>query len=484
MRRSLTIQIIATLSATLILSGCHDSNHYETHTPEDLYGVWERTGYGDIWVVDKNGGKLYQHTRQTCILNDTLDEKELNNTLKNRKLQYGKQSFTAIPFKSPVFEQHYDRLDELPSKCQSDQLITTATPTLQFEHFWHNFNDYYGFLNQRNVDWQQQYTSFQSTITDDMTQEALFNVFAEMLSPINDSHTGLSVDGLIEEVTFGQPSPLAVDLQTAFQQQSALTNFYEFEFNQMNKIRQVQYDYLPDGKTAGGPDGQLAFWGTIAGNIGYLNVDRMIAIDSDFDFAADGFDLFSDDIMSKELLAMESIMNKVVSDLKDVDALVIDVRLNGGGLDNVAMVIANHFTRERRLALSKYTNNWQGKTRELNAYLKPTKQRLQVPIAILTSKDTGSAAESLVMAMLSLPEVSIVGERSEGITSTTLKKSLLNGIQVTLSNELLLDHDGRNYEATGIPVDIPTTAFDLEGFAEGKDTALDEAVSHLNTLIQ
>jgi len=65
---------------------------------------------------------------------------------------------------------------------------------------------------------------------------------------------------------------------------------------------------------------------------------------------------------------------------------------------------------ESNLAASKYTENWQGKSRSLDAYLEPTKQQLQVPIAILTSEDTGSAAEVFTIAMRSIPEVTVIGE--------------------------------------------------------------------------
>ena len=138
---------------------------------------------------------------------------------------------------------------------------------------------------------------------------------------------------------------------------------------------------------------------------------------------------------------------------------------------------------ESNLAASKYTENWQGKSRSLDAYLESTKQQLQVPIAILTSEDTGSAAEVFTIAMRSIPEVTVIGERSEGILSVTLQKSLLNGMELTLSNAVFLDHQGQSFEAIGIPTDISTTAFDLDGFANGKDTALDQAIDHLKAQI-
>lgn len=458
---------ILILSISLLLISC-DGDAAKKTNHEDIYGIWERVGYGDIFVINKDSADYYQYTRKTCIR-----EKSLNGTYLDKVTQ--NISMAANPRPSAGFKTYFTRLNQLPANCQAGQLITKATPTQQFEHLWHNFNDYYAFFSQRGVDWQQQYTTYRPLVNDAMSQEALFRVLVNMLTPIHDSHVFLSTHD--NDFSPEQPSNTLVALQQAFKQQSGTSKFWAFFEAQLENIQQVQNAYLRDIKRDGGPNDDVALWGTINGNngnIGYIRLNSMAEISDEVDFH---------DTESQDLVAIENIMSQMVNDLQGVKALVIDVRLNGGGYDTVSLAIANHFTRQRQLALSKHTDNWQGRTPDAEVYLNPVQPQLHVPIAILSSGMTVSAAEIFLMAMRSIPEVSVIGEPSNGSLSDILEKTLLNGMAVDLSNEIYLDYAGHNYEARGVPVDIEATAFDLEGFANGKDTALDAALSYLSTKI-
>ncbi len=478
MNKSLYIPITAMLAVTLSLTACHDSDPKAKY--EDIYGTWEQVGYGDVLVINKDGADYYQHTRQTCIKDSSLDNTELGEFINDLDVPTDQQSFSVRLQASNLFKAQLTRLDQLPVSCQADRLITTATPTRQFEHLWHTFNDYYAFFDQRGVDWQQQYTTYRPMIDDAMDQKALFSVLADMLAPLDDDHVSLSTgdDGFSP----AQPPNFVIALYQAFQQQSEISDFNEFEEAQLDNMQQVQGTYLSQVKQAGGPDDEVALWGRIKGDkgdIGYLQLSRMAGIDSQVDLS----DIDTID-PEKDLIAIENIMQQVTSDLQDVSALVIDIRFNGGGLDSVGMAIANYFTRQHQLALSKYTENWQGRSQHVKAYLNPAKQHLLVPIALLSSDMTVSAAETFLMTMRSIPQVSVVGEPSSGALSDVLTKNMLKGLEADLSNEVYLDHAGRNYEVSGVPVDVATTAFDLDGFAKGKDTALDAALDHLSAQIQ
>lgn len=460
------------------MTACND--HEPKAKYADIYGTWDQTGYGEILVIDKDGADYYQHTRQTCIREGSLSNTDLDEFINDLNVATDKQSFSVRLEAANLFKSHLTRLDQLPASCQADRLITTATPTRQFEHLWHTFNDYYAFFNQRGVDWQQQYTTYRPMIDDAMDQEALFSVLADMLAPLDDDHVSLNSDD--DDFSPARTSNFVIALYQAFQQQSEISDFDEFEEAQLGNMQQVQSTYLSQVKRAGGPDDEVALWGRIKGDkgdIGYLQLSRMAGIDSQVDLS----DIDTID-PEKDLIAIENIMQRVTSDLQDVSALVIDIRFNGGGLDSVGVTIANHFTLERQLALSKYTKNWQGRSPHVKAYLEPAKQHLLVPIALLSSDMTVSAAETFLMAMRSIPRVSVVGEPSSGALSDVLTKNMLKGMEADLSNEVYLDHVGRNYEVSGVPVDVATTAFDLDGFAKGKDTALDAAIEHLSTQIQ
>nr|CAA6824595.1 MAG: Peptidase family S41 [uncultured Thiotrichaceae bacterium] len=450
------------LSITFSLSSC-DVSHSKA-SDEGIYGIWEQVGYGNVFVINKNGADYYQYTRQTCMQEKSLSNRELDENIHAIEVLAKQDAFSAYSHPEATFKTYFTRLDQLPGNCQAGRLITTATPTQQFEHLWHNFNDYYAFFNQRGVDWQQQYVTYRPQVNDDMSQEALFAVLSDMLAPIDDAH--VSLDTYDDDFSPEQPDNLTTDLHRVFQRQSVIRDFDEFSDAQLNVVREVQQTYLSNTKQSGGSDNEVVLWGKLSRNIGYLQLNSMA------------------DIGNNDFTAIKHIMQQVISDLQDVDALVIDVRLNGGGFDGISMIIANYFARTEQLAMSKYTNNWQGRTHNVEAYLKPTEQQLHVPIALLSSDMTVSAAEIFLLTMRSIPDVSVVGEASSGALSDILSKTLLNGMEVSLSNEIYLDHAGRNFEGSGVPVDIATTAFDLDGFAKGRDTALEAAIEHLKTQIQ
>ncbi len=479
--RVLALLLILLLS--FCLPGCNDKNKFTNVVdPTDLYGTWEQVGYGNIWVFDSNGAQRFQATRETCIelpfvSNAELEMENLGTTFIDKFISSDKNTFTSQGVTDAVFGHYYTRLRDLPTQCKADQLITTARPTQQFEHLWHNFNDYYSFFTLRGVDWQQQYTDFKPMVSDDMSQEALFNIFSDMLSPIDDGHISLTFGDELEYFP-EQPAQVTQELLRDYEDDGLdqfFDSFEDYEFYVRNIYDQVQTSYLNEINEAGSivyPESAIK-WGTIDGNIGYLRVNRMLAI---ADEPPGG-----EDWITKDLAAIQDVMEQVVDDFANVDGVIIDVRINGGGLDNVALVIANHFAHQRQRFATKYTDNWQGKTRTLKGYLDPAPTTLQVPVTIMTSGLTGSAAETFLIAMHSIPEVTIIGSRSEGILSNTLDKELLNDMSVSISNEIVKDFEGNAYEAIGVPVDRSIKAYDLDGFGNGKDTALEAAIEYLTT---
>ena len=79
-----------------------------------------------------------------------------------------------------------------------------------------------------------------------------------------------------------------------------------------------------------------------------------------------------------------------------------------------------------------------------NPYLKP--------VYILTSPQTGSAAEVFCMAGMAMPHVKRIGSATEVAMSTTLDKFLPNGWEFAVSNEVYMDKQGICYENIGVPV--------------------------------
>jgi C-terminal processing protease CtpA/Prc len=151
--------------------------------------------------------------------------------------------------------------------------------------------------------------------------------------------------------------------------------------------------------------------------------------------------------------------------------LIIDIRLNPGGTDQCVYQIASRFADRKRVGHHRKTKTKPGtdgfaelKTR----YLSPHENTYLKPIVLLTHDASFSGADVFAMVMTELPQVTIVGEPTNGIFSNMLEKKLPNGWKYTLSFQVYYSADMTCYEGKGVPVDVPlrNTRSDLEKEAD------------------
>ena len=147
------------------------------------------------------------------------------------------------------------------------------------------------------------------------------------------------------------------------------------------------------------------FSGVLDGNIVYLGFS---------DFLFYGYEGTGDDVE----LALQNYQD-LLDNYPDVQGVIIDVRSNGGGynrdLNQVLgkLVPQNHtafYSRQKngigRLDYAPWVPEeikWQERTREL-----------QVPVVVLADVNSVSMAEMTAMAVLSLPNGAVIGERTFG----------------------------------------------------------------------
>lgn len=100
---------------------------------------------------------------------------------------------------------------------------------------------------------------------------------------------------------------------------------------------------------------------------------------------------------------------------KNLKGLVIDLRDNGGGLLNICKDIADELIGEGTIV---YTKDNKGNTE----YLKSNKEKLGIPIAVLTNEGSASASEILTAAII---------DNKEGISvgTTTFGKGLVQSVR-------------------------------------------------------
>ena len=191
-------------------------------------------------------------------------------------------------------------------------------------------------------------------------------------------------------------------------------------------------------------------WGRAHERVGYIAINGM-----------GGYSYGSIDSQVDEL---HHVLNEVLSELSDTDALILDIAFNGGGSDLYSLEIASHFTEEKRVGFSKWPRD---RTQyRLDRYVTPIRERDEnavqylKPIYLVTSDITASAAEIFTMCMRAMPQVTTVGMSTEGALSDILFKSLPGEWELGLSNEIYVDHEGVCHEGPGVPPEVPIDVFD------------------------
>ncbi|HEX8246775.1 MAG TPA: S41 family peptidase [Pyrinomonadaceae bacterium] len=178
------------------------------------------------------------------------------------------------------------------------------------------------------------------------------------------------------------------------------------------------------------------------GNIGYLNLTRFT--DTKLGAAA----------------AAASAMNL----LSHTDALIIDLRQNGGGHPTMVTLLASFLFDSKPVLLSDfYVRNGAKETREQEWTLPKVKgkKRPGTDVYILTAFRTFSAAESFAYSLQGYKRATVVGERTGGGAHNVTYKIVNDNFMIKVPNERPVDPNTKtNWEKTGVKPDIETAPKD------------------------
>lgn len=447
------------LLASAVLGACSDSDSQPLppDTAQALQGIWERSGYGTLLEVDGNALTIFEATRATCHLRDSgvaaefVDEFPIVDVDGDQlKLQESELGQPAI----------FDRIDSLPAVC--DNPIGDSI-TEQFDHVWHTFNDYYAFFNERGVDWMSQYDQWRPTLSDQGSEEDLAQALIGLLTPIDDSHVSLMLDG---EDSFNpaQPRGFLKMLVEEFESQSEISDQGAYVVGVLDQWRediQARYTGAPFS-TLDGNLADLVQWGVMGQEVGYLSINQFFTT--------------LEESEATDVAIFNDALDRALKDLENTSALVIDVRLSPGGRDAVSIAIANRFADTERLAATKAARDYQGPGQTQTYTIRPSdRQNYSNPVILITSGFSVSATETFTVLMRSLPQVTHLGEASNGALSDVLEKELPNGWEFTLSNEVYTDANGQVFEAVGIPPTVSAPVLSKEARDRGEDSALNAA---------
>lgn len=154
--------------------------------------------------------------------------------------------------------------------------------------------------------------------------------------------------------------------------------------------------------------------------------------------------------------------------------VVLDLRNNGGGVLQPAVVIADGFLDD---GLIVYT---QGRAPSQTSYSAHPGQWLKdVPVVVLVNQNTASASEVLAGALQDHGRALIVGERTFGKGSVQSVLTLRNGSGMRLTTARYFTPSGRSIQATGIQPDIEIPSLQVNQ-AEHTTTREADLTHHLD----
>lgn len=424
------------LSRLILTSLILISSKLYSQIPDKLQNTnWEQEGYDRILKINDSTYSYLNSNDYTCSI---LVEGDFKGRFE--VINISNNSLILNP--GGIVNYRFKKIDSIPGNC-SDTAIDNGNYITNFKSFWQTFKDNYAFFDKREINWNKTYTEYIAKIEKIKTEQEFALILNEIITKFQDGHINLEIPNSILEKA--KPSKTKNTSISKEQIQSDIID---------------QYVENPKSYNNG-----VINWGKLKDkNIGYIGISDMN------DFAnyvpkefqnSDKFDSIFNSVRNQvnpleyfrdEMNGVNKILPIIKEDLKDTEAMILDLRFNGGGYETVALELLSHFIDKEKEIISIKAKKENGFTPIQNITLKP-KEKSTKPVHLLISPFTASAAEIFALGSLSYSNFEIYGSDSSGIFSEILWKELPIGWEFSLSNEIYLDRTGTSYEGIGIPVD-------------------------------
>ena len=176
--------------------------------------------------------------------------------------------------------------------------------------------------------------------------------------------------------------------------------------------------------------------------------------------------------------------------------LVVDIRNNGGGYDEVATALASLFTKEKRYAFSLGIRKDKEYIKTADRYVSADGEFSDIEVLVLTNMRCASAGDGMVLYLSKLDNVTVAGlscpagcNQESGGSIFMPKGVIVNfpvGLVMDEEANPNIDVDDSRQSRTPLDVKIPLTKeaalkiFNEENFDNGKDYELEWAIDFLD----
>lgn len=293
----------------------------------------------------------------------------------------------------------------LVSGCIREEQFDNS-PKGNFEALWKIMDEGYCFFEYKDIDWDAVYRKYEPMITEDMSQDGLFEVLGNMLAELKDGHVNLySASDMSRYWSWHEDYPRNFDILTI--ENRYLGNSYRIAGG-------MKYTILSD-------------------NIGYVYYE-------DFSRAVG-----------------EGNLDEMLAYFAPCNGIIFDVRDNGGGTLTYAERIAARFTNEKvhtGYIMHKTGPGHNQFSQPKPVYVEPSNRiRWQKPIAVLTNRSAYSTTNEFANIMRYMPNAVLIGDRTGGGAGLPFTSELPNGWGVRFSASPHLDAEKKHIEF-GIEPDI------------------------------
>lgn len=454
------MNVVGALVATVVFFASASSS---SAVQPALDGEWRSSGYGRLLSIHDETVDIFNVTSVGCVFRESISLSDFH--ARYNRLNRTRDEYFSYYNEGETTRYDHTRVEALPDDCvNSKRGGADRDPEVNFDAFWHSFNENYAFFDKHGVDWDDVYETYRPQIGSETTDSELYEIFIEIIDKLDDPHISLRGDNLpVFPVALERTLVDTLPNLRANTPEPSRSDFVE------TIMKTVEEEYLGDTHREA-VRGRFT-WGWAADGIGYFSIGSM-----------SGFRDEEGKTLRDYLQLVDETMQQVIGDLSDAKGIIVDARWNTGGYDAVALQIAGYFTDQQLIAFTKRARHGREYSTAQEVFVPwHARQVFAGPVVYLSSRDTVSAAEIFSLAMQAIPTVTSAGEPTAGFLSDASSIYLPNRWRLRMSNEIYTAADGVVYEVDGVPVDVHVSP-DLNGSLEDYvRLVMDAAIELLST---
>jgi carboxyl-terminal processing protease len=435
-----------------------------------LVGTWREMGYGRMVAIGEKGYDLYHETKMLCYRDEGVVDAPLDSRYSLYDLSPDGTTLTLyfhdLGKSTRLFQNHqrFERIASLPAGCvPSLKTPRFERPEFVFDLFWQTFADHYAFFDDRGMDWKRIRQDFRPRVRADMTSNELFELFSEMLRPLNDGHVNLYL-APGHRFSPGRNSLLPL-LRREFERRKPAEAFDAFVAKWASSLKAAASTFVKGEIRKAAND--TIWWGHVDEDIGYINVYQLTNFTPNATWSN----------RAEQLAVVDDALEQILVAFRDKRAILLDLTHNEGGFDAAGHLIASRFADQARHVLTVQAFGMPPSKAETITVEPSGRTRFTKPVFVMTSEVTVSAGEVLVAMLRAFPHVTHLGQRTRGYLSGILNKPLPASLAVSVTSKIFRTPDGESYEARGVPPEVALDVFPpddiLGGYPKSLRTAAD-----------